>query len=501
MARKWVLLGVALSALWLCATGGAAFAGFVAVGQYDPPSANDVDQSATPSGGTLNGGAWNVVDLATFQALVGPAFAADSGGVIAFESSGSLDTASPSPSFTATFGASGTKSLQVTSGNTSFVFPGYFSDGRVPVSGTDGEMLSKDSGSNDFSFNPAVVTGGAPTDLITHFGFTAIDRDGANQGTVTAVATFTNGGTARASATMTGGGASSDEDTFFGFVAPTGESITNVAVNFSTLFMNVDDVGFLLNGPGTPLVAYRQPFYSNDTTDRPHNLSGWTALVETSGGVEDYVWASDNTATGISRSNGSANILEPINATTEVPGPTQRGYVYYAPKSDGDVPVGAHSLHFTGDVPDIGILDLLNVSFETRNDNEDAVMRLALQIGGQWYASALDFGDDGTANVWTEHAFGPASFADAALWQELDVTSSGITLGAPLAADLAGTVTDFGLYIDAGRTPEAGDHARLDNFTVVARAPSQDDRIPEPATLTLLAIGGLALLRRRKRAA
>lgn len=56
---------------------GAALAEFETVGVYDPndgPYYNQVDQSGTYSSHTGDAGPGNVVDLQTFQALIGTAF-------------------------------------------------------------------------------------------------------------------------------------------------------------------------------------------------------------------------------------------------------------------------------------------------------------------------------------------------------------------------------------------------------------------------------------------
>jgi len=252
--------------------------------------------------------------------------------------------------------------------------------------------------------------------------------------------------------------------------------------------LHIDSSGQNLTDP-TSLVSYAQPFYDDGASDSPHALFGWSALVETAAaGVIDYEHGTDGTATGIGRAVGSTNVPPAINATTEVSGPTDHGYLYFAPKADSDVPAGAGSLHFTGDVPDVDITDLQSLAFETRNDNTDAEMRLAIKIGGQWYASATDFGDDGSADIWTLHNVAPADFAAAANWLSLTVTGSDITVGGPIGAGLSGTVTDFGMFIDSGANPEAGDHARFDNFLVKVDLPTAV--IPEPATMCAL---GLAI--------
>jgi len=362
-------------------------------------------------------------------------------------------------------------------------------------------MLSQASPNMDFSFDIGTITGGIPLEGVTHFGLTAIERSGANHGTVPCTATFSDGSSVTASATISGAAPANDEDTFYGFVAPAGRRIVNVHLDYSANFSNVDDVAFITGETDLlpTAVVYRQPFYADGQGDDPHADFGWTALVETDAAVVDYVNGTTGTATGIGNANGSPNVPTPINATTKVPGPDPRGYIYYAPRTDGQVPAGAASLHFTSDVPDFDILQLVSVGFETRNDNIDAEMRVALKLGGQWLVSAEVFDDlDPEGSTWMAHLFQPADVIDAANWLLLDVVEGAggmIQVGGPPAGDLAGTVSDMGMYIDAGFEDQPGDHARLDNYTVVIT----EDVIPEPCTAALLILGGLGLLRRRRR--
>ncbi len=90
MSKKVIYLVFLVLVLGL---GSAAQGAFDTVGVYDPddaPHYNQVDQSGVYDSHTGNAGPENVIDLATFQALIGPAFDADAGGVVDLESD-SLD--------------------------------------------------------------------------------------------------------------------------------------------------------------------------------------------------------------------------------------------------------------------------------------------------------------------------------------------------------------------------------------------------------------------------
>jgi hypothetical protein len=217
-------------------------ASYITVGVYDPddePYHNQVDQSGVYSSHTGDAGPENVIDLATFQALIGPAFTANAGGVVNIENTnGSLD----GQDIIAKFGASKAKSLTISNISGLINTGSSVKDGRTPTSGRQ-RLAKSDTGNFAFALGP--LTGGKPGEMVTYFAGTLLDRDGANLAPVV-TATFSGGGTVTAVATMSGDPPSSDQDTFFGFVAPTGQSI--VKVDFDPTggpYTNMDDVGFI----------------------------------------------------------------------------------------------------------------------------------------------------------------------------------------------------------------------------------------------------------------
>jgi hypothetical protein len=220
----------------------AAEATYDTVGVYDPddePHHNQVDQSGTYSSHTGDAGPENVIDLATFQALIGPAFNANAGGVVNLENAnGSLD----GQDIIAKFGVSKAKSL--TMSNTSGIINTGSSvkNGRTPISGT-GRLAKTDTANFAFAIGP--LTGGKAGEVVTYFGGSLLGRDEANLAPQV-TATFSGGGTVTAVATMSGVGPGLDQDTFFGFMAPPGQSIVSVDFNpTGGPYTNLDDVAFI----------------------------------------------------------------------------------------------------------------------------------------------------------------------------------------------------------------------------------------------------------------
>ncbi len=225
--------------IFVLVLGGAVHGAFDTVGVYDPddePHHNQIDQSGTYNSYTGNAGPKNVIDLVAFQALIGPAFDADGGGVVDAESGG-LD----GQDIIANFGVSGTKSVTISStGGTIHRGTGGNSGNRLPTSG-DGRFAKSNNG--DFVFDIGPVSGGAPGEAVTYFAGTLLYRDNRDMNPQVTV-TFSGGGTVTAIADMAMGAPSNSRDTFFGFAAPPGEGIVNVTFDLAN-YTNLDDMAFI----------------------------------------------------------------------------------------------------------------------------------------------------------------------------------------------------------------------------------------------------------------
>jgi len=253
---------------------GAAEATFDTVGVYDPndePHHNQVDQSGVYDSHTGDAGPENVIDLATFQALIGPAFDADAGGVVNIETThGSLD----GQDIIAKFGASKAKSLTI-SGVSGIINVGSsVKNGRTPISGRN--RLAKSNTAN-FEFDIGPITGGVTDEAVTYFAGSLLDRDAANLLPIV-TATFSGGGTVTAVATMSGDPPSCDQDTFFGFVAPAGQSVVNVDFNVTGgPYTNLDDVAFITSAFIVVSEQASDPDPPKGQTDVPRDVSlSWT---------------------------------------------------------------------------------------------------------------------------------------------------------------------------------------------------------------------------------
>ncbi len=259
---------------FVLAINGVTQAAYDTIGLYDPddgPHHNQVDQSGAYDSHTGNAGAENVIDLAAFQALIGPAFDADGGGVLNVESdSGGLD----GQDIIANFGISRTKSVTFTNTAGSISHgSGGSSGNRLPTSGNG--RFAKGSTTGDFAFDISPVAGGAPDEVVTHFAGTLLYRDNRDLNPQV-TATFSGGGTVTAVADMLMNAPSNSKDTFFGFVAPSGQGIVNVTFDIAS-WTNMDDVAFITSAFVVISEKATNPQPVDEATDVPIDaVLSWT---------------------------------------------------------------------------------------------------------------------------------------------------------------------------------------------------------------------------------
>ncbi|MCL5281475.1 MAG: discoidin domain-containing protein [Planctomycetes bacterium] len=324
MRKKLILSSITL----VLGLMGTAQATYDTVGVYDPdddPHHNQVDQSGTYSSHTGAAGPENVIDLATFQALIGPAFQANAGGVVNMENAnGSLD----GQDIIARFGVGKTKTLTVSNISGIINTGSSVKNGRTPTSGT-GRLAKSDTANFVFAIGP--LTGGKAGEVVTHFGGTLLGRDDANLAPKV-TATFSGGGTVTAVATMPGAGVGRNEDTFFGFVAPPGQSIVSVDFNpTGGPYTNLDDVGFITSAfvVVSPKASSPDPRQGQIDVPRDAVLS-WTPGA--SARIHDVyfgaAFADVNTASRASPKGVLANQGQEA-ATYDPPGLLTFGQTYY----------------------------------------------------------------------------------------------------------------------------------------------------------------------------
>lgn len=183
--------------------------------------------------------------MATFKSLVATAFTNGTGGVLNLDSVG--DSMSDNTVITNNFGG-GPYSLSFVNTTGTLSVGSSITAGRLPTSGgTNGGRFAKADNGNLF-FDTITLTGGAPGEGLTHFGLTLIHRQGVNYAT-TAEATFSGGGTVTtANIAFAAVDPLYSKDTFVGFVAPAGETITRVRFTLpASGFTWFDDLGFITN--------------------------------------------------------------------------------------------------------------------------------------------------------------------------------------------------------------------------------------------------------------
>lgn len=254
--KRSIVSSIALTGVLLIAASDRSFA-VAAVGTYDEngTQTNTVNSSATFASGTGGATAANVQSFATFDPVVEERFLLGTGGVLNFDSQinvgDQLTTTGIVTPVNLTFNA-GAKSfgLGFALGSGLGIRQGNLSN-RTPISAGNGTIpgfafttVSETPGALTLSIG--AVSGGLPAEAVTQFGFTFLSRTSRNYGTVSSIATFSGGGTATSSVNLSTAPGAGVNDTFFGFIAPTGQSISSVVLTpGNDVGFSIDDVGFV----------------------------------------------------------------------------------------------------------------------------------------------------------------------------------------------------------------------------------------------------------------
>jgi len=197
--------------------------------------------------------AGNQISLAQFTADVAAAYAANLGGVIDFDNAATgtvlTDPLVPITSFNAEYGVSKSKSLTITNPQAQkLIVAQNPSMGRTPISDSKVISVGLYGQSRDyaFSFNP--------NDFVTAVGMTLLPRMDAWY-TASGNVTYSNNSVAYIGSIVIDDQLNNDlADTFFGFKAPQGLSITNVWVHIvpsdadvegAGAYTSLDDLGFV----------------------------------------------------------------------------------------------------------------------------------------------------------------------------------------------------------------------------------------------------------------
>lgn len=244
---------------------------FTTVGVYDEPGQlNSVDFVA--SGSTL--------EFNQFQADVAAAFTNDMGGV-----NQCYVISSAYGPYPFSYGVSQSKLLNMT-GPTNNQIGITSSDTLIKSISESGIWASTKP---QMTFFLGDISSSAPNESVVKFGFTILSTSLFSLGNVTATATFSGGGKASANRfinEMAGSG-----DTFFGFTAPNGESISSVTfTNSAGRSMFFDDIGFI-TASIPPALTISRHGSSQTRVGWPTNAAGFS--LEYSTGFPASAWFAD----------------------------------------------------------------------------------------------------------------------------------------------------------------------------------------------------------------
>ena len=229
-------------------------------------------------------------------------------------------------------------------------------------------------------------------------------------------------------------------------------------------------------------VIYTENFDNSTSENQSSSFIGWEAYTGTS--ATDISANAPNSGNRMGLSNLSGN-------------PSSSDGYFFAANSGS----GTQDQIWAGINTGLSLSNVSEISWRMGNSTTVASVKLLVEVGGQWYASATSFSNSNTYNAssFSSGADTPdivknLTFStDAADWLELNLDpGNSLNIASSPISDLpTSTVTGIGFFVDSGNTFTT---VRLDSLEISAAT------IPEPSSFALMLIlGATSLAVRRAR--
>ncbi len=241
------------------------------------------------------------------------------------------------------------------------------------------------------------------------------------------------------------------------------------------LLVTVAGVGFL-STLANAAVIYRETFPNSGGGNKSLSVEGWEARLRSEDGN------SAGSTSGFSQFNfNSANPAgnpAPVNSNPQDASLTNGSVVNFFSGGFWAQPTLYYTNEYTLD-RSANTFDSIEW-FQNAQSGGSNGYRAAVEIGGSWYVNDQVF----------LGFFSPSLSISGSNWQSL--AFSNLAISGSAAALPSGNITGFGLFTD--RSSLSSPFEEFDNFTLNATP------IPEPTTLSVLAIASSLFLRRGARA-
>lgn len=245
-------------------------------------------------------------------------------------------------------------------------------------------------------------------------------------------------------------------------------------------------VPLLLAAIALPLVAraqtviYRETFGNNHGADTylSNINTDWEAYRFVSGTLTNVTALDTGQGRIVSYNGGSPTNLPNVN-TGETTLSQSNGFIFINAGTGALIKTNGYTI-------DRDAFSAISFTWTERDSPTDGGLRLAIQIGENWYASDALYKNESSS--WALQTFNFTTAASA--WRALTFTDTALSLSDTtlVSALPSGDIIGFGLYV-FGTTA----NVRFDTFTVNATA------IPEPSTLAITSLGfAFCALRRRR---